>query len=162
MAKERNKMSKNKKKFSETKVGAFLKEKAPNLFGDLVGTVGEISGVSVLKKIGDKIKGSKELSANDKELAMKELELDIIEMQEVTKRWDADMKSDSWLSKNARPLTLLWLMLFMSIVMICDSIDAAGFTVADAWISLLSTLLITVIVAYFGSRGYEKGQKIKK
>lgn len=153
---------KEKKKFAETRVGKFLKEKAPNLFGDLLGTAGEISGVSALKKIGDKIKGTTELTAEQKELALKELDLDMIEMQEITKRWQADAQSDSWLSRNVRPFVLIWAMLFVSIMTFVDSIDKAGFSVEDAWITLWSTLLVTMIVAYFGSRGYEKAQKIKK
>jgi hypothetical protein len=154
-------MSKQKKKFNETRVGKFLKEKAPDLAGDLLGLVGDVTGVGVLSNIGDKIKGSTELSPEDKALALKELDLDIVEMQEVSKRWEADMKSDSFLSKNARPLTLLWLMLIMSILIFVDSVESISFTVEEAWISLLSTLLVTVVVAYFGSRGYEKGKKLK-
>ena len=88
-------------------------------------------------------------------------EYELIELQEVTKRWDNDMKSDSWLSKNVRPITLLYLLLVMTILVIGDSIPG-GFVVKDIWVTLVESLLITVIIAYFGSRGYEKGKKIGK
>lgn len=149
-----------KKKFKDTKVGKFLKEKAPNLAGDILSITGDITGVEALKNIGDKIKGSNELSDFDKQLALKELDLDIKEAEEVSKRWSSDMTSDSWLSKNVRPLTLLYLLLVFSILVICDSIENT-FEVKAGWVSLIESLLITVVVAYFGGRSYEKGKKIK-
>ena len=72
------------------------------------------------------------------------------------------MVSDSWLSKNIRPIVLAWLVIFVSLFAVVDSIDTIDFTVEAAWITLFSTLLVTVIVSYFGSRGVEKYQKIKK
>ena len=71
------------------------------------------------------------------------------------------MKSDSWLSKNTRPLTLIYLTFSSTILMIIDSFHAM-FSVDEAWVSLLKTLLVTVYVAYFGSRGAEKITKINK
>lgn len=153
---------KNKKKFKETRIGKFLTEKAPNLAGNILSIAGDITGVELLKNIGNKIRTSDELSETDKQLALKELDYDIQEAQEVTKRWEADMQSDSWLSKNVRPLVVLWLILFTSAMIVIDSIGSVDFTIAATWISLLSTLLVTVIVAYFGSRGYEKAKKIGK
>ena len=85
----------------------------------------------------------------------------MIEMQEISKRWDSDMKSDSWLSKNTRPLTLIYLPLASTILIIIDSVHTL-FDVDTAWVELLKTLLITVYVAYFGSRGAEKITNIKK
>ena len=79
----------------------------------------------------------------------------MVEQQEVSKRWQADMKSDSYLSKNTRPLTLIFLTLASTILIIIDSFHMA-FDVDNAWVELLKTLLITVYVAYFGSRGAEK------
>ena len=61
------------------------------------------------------------LPPEDKEKAMKLLEMDIIEMQEVSKRWDSDMKSDSWLSKNTRPMSLVFLTVSMVILIILQS-----------------------------------------
>ena len=92
---------------------------------------------------------------------MKLLELDIQEMKDVSSRWRSDMKSDSWLSKNTRPLTLIYLTFSSTILMIIDSFHTM-FSVDEAWVSLLKTLLVTVYVAYFGSRGAEKITKINK
>jgi hypothetical protein len=82
-------------------------------------------------------------------------------MENVSKRWESDMKSDSWLSKNTRPITLIYLTLASTILIIIDSFHMA-FNVDSAWVELLKTLLITVYVAYFGSRGAEKITNLKK
>jgi hypothetical protein len=71
------------------------------------------------------------------------------------------MASDSWLSKNTRPLTLIYLTLASTILIIIDSFHMM-FDVDAAWVELLKTLLITVYVAYFGSRGAEKITNINK
>ena len=152
--------TKNKKKFSETKVGAFLSKAAPGILG----TVGDVlpdQGVlgmvkNLIHKEPDTI-----LPPEDKEKAIKLLEMDMIEMQEVSKRWDSDMKSDSWLSKNTRPLSLIFLTVSMVILIILDSFQWT-FTVDTGWVELLKTLLVTVYVAYFGSRGAEKFKSISK
>ena len=150
-------MSKNKKKFSETKVGAFLSKAAPGILG----TVGDVlpdSGVfGVVKNL---IQKEPALPAEDKEQAMKLLEMDIVEMQEVSKRWESDMKSDSWLSKNTRPMSLIFLTISMVLLILLDSFECS-FSVSPGWVDLLQTLLVTVYVAYFGSRGAEKFQTIR-
>ena len=147
----------SKKKFSETKVGQFLAKPAPGILG----TVGEILPDSgVLGVVKNLISKEESLPAEDKEKAMKLLELDMIEMQEVSKRWSSDMKSDSWLSKNTRPMSLIFLTISMVLLILLDSFDWS-FTVSTGWVDLLQTLLVTVYVAYFGSRGAEKFQTIK-
>ena len=153
-------MSDKTKRFKETKVGQFLTEKVPSLVG-IVGDVLPDAGVlgvvkGLIQKEPDVI-----LPPEDKEKALKLLELDMIEMQEVSKRWDSDMKSDSWLSKNTRPISLIFLTLSMVLLIILDSFNW-GFSVAEGWVSLLQTLLVTVYVAYFGSRGAEKFKSISK
>ena len=151
-------MAKNKKKFNETKVGAFLKEKAPKLVSTLGEFLPDQGGLGIVKNI---ITKDETLPPEDKEKAMKLLELDIQEMKDVSSRWRSDMKSDSWLSKNTRPLTLIYLTFASTILMIIDSFHTM-FDVDEAWVSLLKTLLVTVYVAYFGSRGAEKITKINK
>ena len=108
------------------------------------------------------IAGDNKIKAIDKEQAMKLIELDVMEMENVSTRWTSDMKSDSWLSKNTRPLTLIYLTLASTILIILDSFHSVLFSVDTGWIELLKTLLITVYVAYFGSRGAEKITKIKQ
>ena len=85
----------------------------------------------------------------------------MVEMQEISKRWSSDMKSDSWLSKNTRPMTLIFLTISMVAIMLLDSFEIE-FSVNSGWVDLLKSLLITVYVAYFGSRGAEKFKKISK
>ena len=97
----------------------------------------------------------------DKETALKLLEQDTVEMQEISKRWASDMQSDSWLSKNTRPLTLIFLTVSMVLLVLLDSFEIQ-FDVDSGWVDLLKSLLITVYVAYFGSRGAEKFKSISK
>ncbi|MCP4160316.1 MAG: hypothetical protein GY760_09605 [Deltaproteobacteria bacterium] len=150
-------MSKPKKKFKETKVGIFLKEKAPTILD----TVGEFlpnqGAYGIVKNI---ITSDKSIKPKDKEMALKLLDQDIAEMNNISNRWASDMKSDSWLSKNTRPMTLIYLTLAMTIFIVLDS--SVLLEINDGWVSLLEALLITVYVAYFGSRGAEKITKIKK
>ena len=147
----------SKKKFSQTKVGQFLAGAAPGILG----TVGDILPDSgVLGVVKNLISKEESLPAEDKEKAMKLLEIDMIEMQEVSKRWDSDMKSDSWLSKNTRPMSLIFLTISMVLLILLDSFEWS-FTVSTGWVDLLQTLLVTLYVAYFGSRGAEKFQTIK-
>lgn len=82
--------------------------------------------------------------------------------KERTARHEADMQSDSWLSKNIRPLTLVFLMGFYTIIAITDSIGTLAFDVKPAYISLLETLMMTAFGFYFVMRGAEKITKIRK
>ena len=146
-----------KKKFNETKVGKFLSKAAPGIL-DLAGDVLPDAGVFGLVK--NLIHKDPMLPAEDKEKALKLLEQDMIEMQEVTKRWESDMKSDSWLSKNTRPMCLIFLSIMTVAFIWVDSHHEISFTVEQEWIGLLKTLVTTVYVAYFGSRGVEKYKTI--
>ncbi len=150
--------NKKKKKFKETKVGAFLTERAPNIVSQVGEFLPDQGALGIVKNI---ITSDTTIEPQDKETALKLLEQDIQEMKDVSARWQADMKSDSWLSKNTRPLTLIYLTLASTILIIIDSFHMM-FDVDVAWVELLKTLLITVYVAYFGSRGAEKITNIKK
>ena len=148
----------SKKKFKETKVGAFLTNAGSSIV-DVVGDVLPDNGVlGVVKGLLDK---DDTLTPQDKETALKLLEMDAQEIQEVSKRWTSDMQSDSWLSKNVRPITLIYLTLATTIYIVLDSLQI-DFKIDEAWIELLKTLLVTIYVAYFGSRGFEKFKKITK
>jgi hypothetical protein len=147
-----------KKQFKDTKVGKFLKSIGSTL-GDNVGDILPDSGfLGVFKRIIDK---DNTLTPQDKETALKMLEMDLSELQEVSKRWDSDMKSDSWLSKNTRPITLIYLTVATTLYIVLDSLNIS-FDIDESWVELLKTLLVTIYVAYFGSRGFEKYQTIKK
>ena len=81
------------------------------------------------------------------------------EMQkQVTERWKMDMNSDSWLSKNIRPLVLVFLVVATVLLVFIDA-GVISFQVQDKWTDLLQLVLITVIGAYFGGRSIEKVKK---
>ena len=76
----------------------------------------------------------------------------------ITDRWAADMNSDSWLSKNVRPLVLVFLVV-STVLMIFIDAGVISFVVEEKWTDLLQLVLITVIGAYFGGRTMEKRVK---
>ena len=147
-----------------------LKKKKGTFFGNLlrslVATGKKVSPIfdaitgGKVSDIIEAIGSSKELTSIEKEMLVNELEQDVIEMQEITKRWQSDMTSDSWLSKNIRPLSLAFLTLSLFIYVILDS-SLEGFSIRESWISLLSSLLMLVYAGYFGARALEKVTQIK-
>lgn len=141
-------MKKSKKKFTETKVGAFLSKAAPSILG-IVGDV--IPDAGILGVVKGLITKDTSINKEDKETALKLIELDLIELQEVTKRWQSDMSSDSWLSKNVRPMTLV----FFSIAYV------TGWFL-DKSLDSITGLLMVIFGSYFGSRGIEKIKNIIK
>lgn len=127
---------------------------------ELVGLIEKAEGLKDVSKISSLISKEPKLSEIEKQLLFKELEQDVIEMQEITKRWKSDMESDSWLSKNIRPLSLAFLTVSLFIYIILDSsIDT--FKVKTQWIDLLSSLLLLVYAGYFGARALEKVTKMR-
>ena len=82
-----------------------------------------------------------------------------IEMEKnITARWQVDLKSDSWLSKNVRPMVLIFLIICTMLLIFIDA-GAINFDVKDTWVDLLQLVLITVIGANFGGRSFEKVKK---
>ena len=78
--------------------------------------------------------------------------------QNITDRWTADMNSDSWLSKNVRPMVLIFLIVCTMLLIFIDA-GTIKFEVEEKWTDLLQLVLITVIGAYFGGRSIEKYKK---
>ena len=155
-----------KKEFKETKLNKFLK-KVTTIGLDVAPIVKKASTGNVLGAISDTVKLLKgEDSQESKELLdeltiqKKNIELDFyrVTQENVTSRWKVDQNSDSWLSKNIRPLTLAWLIVSVTTICILDSANAL--TVEEYWVTMFSSLLMTVVVAYFGGRSYEKGKKL--
>jgi len=134
-----------------TRVGNFLRSIN---FKDVAAVVGSVMTGDIKEAINI-LTNSGDLSPQQLQMALKELEMDVVEMQEVTKRWESDMTSDSWLSKNIRPLSLAFLTLSLFIYIILDS-SIKGFAIKDGWIDLLSSLLLVVYGGYFGARSVEK------
>ena len=118
------------------------------------------SGASdLVKNVGgviDSLHTSKEEKL-DAERKIKELIANYeIEMEKnITSRWEADLKSDSWLSKNVRPMVLIFLIVCTMLLIFIDA-GALQFEVKSSWVDLLQLVLITVIGAYFGGRSFEK------
>jgi hypothetical protein len=82
-----------------------------------------------------------------------------VEMEKnITSRWEADLKSDSWLSKNVRPMVLIFLIVCTMLLIFIDA-GTINFEVKSSWVDLLQLVLITVIGAYFGGRSLEKVKK---
>jgi len=113
----------------------------------------------------DKIIDNVVTSNEEKTILKNELEDLLIKSQQsidenVTRRWESDMASDSWLSKNVRPLVLMFLVVSTVLMVFIDA-GSIKFDVKDKWTDLLQIVLITVIAAYFGGRSTEKVGKIK-
>ena len=147
-----------KKKNGTTRVGDALRwlvKQGKDVAPELLSVVGSVTGIEQLKDLADKIGKDDKLSEADKELLLEELRHDMIEMQETTKRWQSDMLSDSWLSKNIRPLSLAFLTITLFLYIILDS-SLEGFKIDSSWIDLLSSLLLLVYGGYFGMRSAEK------
>ena len=143
----------------KTKVGKALqwlgrqgKVIAPNILE----LASNITGIEALNKLGKVIEGDDQLSAEDKSLLIEELQLDITREQEISKRWIADAQSDSWLSKNIRPITLAFLLTCMFTFIMLDSFTN-GFDIKESFVQLLETLLVTAISGYFVMREVGKG-----
>lgn len=128
-----------KKKFKDTKVGQFLLQKIP-------GVVGAIAEETPVGGIIEAIIGGSDMTAEDKEIALKKLELERAEMDGVTRRWVADARSGSWLAQNVRPLTLA----FLTVAFV------VGWGLQLDQLEVVENLLQVVFLGYFGSRGFEK------
>ena len=116
----------------------------------------------LVKSVGgviDNLHTSKEEKL-EAEIKIKELIANYqVEMEKnITARWVADQKSDSWLSKNVRPLVLVFLIVCTMLLIFIDA-GAIKFNVKDSYVDLLQLVLITVIGAYFGGRSLEKVKK---
>ena len=122
--------------------------------------------MSIGEKVLDKVlpdpearaKAQAELIKVQQEGRLAELNADNVEAQELTKRLDADMKSDSWLSKNIRPLTMVYI---LSAYLVLALLDAVGLDISDNFVSLLGQWGMLVMSFYFGGRTLEKVMNMK-
>ena len=136
----------------------------------ILGTItGFLSGGDTLKQVGGII-DDLHMSGEEKAEAKQKLETILIQAEQaaqaqVSARWEADMKHGSWLSKNIRPITLVFLTVMFTILRLFDgNLKIAGeeFTIADAYIPVYQTLLMVVYGAYFAGRSIEKVKKVTK
>ena len=152
----------SKKSYKErngtTRVGDALRwlvKQGKNIAPSILDAAGSITGIDSLKDLAKQIDGSTQLSEADKELLLEELRYDMLEMQETTKRWVSDNQTDSYLTRNIRPLALAFMTLSLFIYIILDS-SLEVFEIAPEWIDLLSSLLLLIYGGYFGMRSAEK------
>jgi len=137
-------------KIKDTKLGAWLKEKAPGILdtvGDLLPNQG---GLGIVKNLLDR---DPDVSPEE---AKAIVDAEIAYQGNVTERWKADMASDVKLAKVIRPSMLIALVVVFIVVMFLDSFDNQPFNVKDSYVSLLEVLMLTVFGAYFAGRTVEK------
>tara|TARA_R110000787_G_scaffold155217_6_gene268935 strand:- start:372 stop:860 length:489 start_codon:yes stop_codon:yes gene_type:complete len=139
-----------------------LAEQGKSISPAILDIAGAITGVKGLNALGDAIRGDTGMQQADKDLLIRQIELDITMEQEITKRWEADLHSDSFWSKNIRPMTLAFLLICMFVFIMLDS-SMKGFKINEEWIGLLKGLLMTAVGGYFVVRSGEKiVNKLKK
>jgi hypothetical protein len=83
-------------------------------------------------------------------------------MESITSRWQADSMSDSWLSKNVRPLVLVWCIIVFSLAGILDSVETIPFHIGETWNDTFEKVMMSVVLAYFGGRTTEKATSLFK
>tara|TARA_E500000305_G_scaffold38271_1_gene29368 strand:+ start:2158 stop:2619 length:462 start_codon:yes stop_codon:yes gene_type:complete len=152
-------MSKPKKKFAESTVGKLLFGAAsivnPTLGNVLKGVTSPGEAIAAI--------GKSDASSDDK-IKLQQLiyEQQNKEMEAITNRWMADSRSDSWLSKNVRPMVLIWCIVVFSFAGILDSVETVPFVIHDNWNDTFEKVMMAVILAYFGGRSGEKVTSIFK
>jgi len=137
-------------KIKDTRLGDWLKEKAPGILdtvGDLLPNQG---GLGIVKNLLDR---DPDVSPEE---AKAIVDAEIAYQSNVTERWKADMESDVKLAKVIRPSMLIALVVVFIVVMFLDSLDNQPFNVKDSYVSLLEVLMLTVFGAYFAGRTVEK------
>mgnify|MGYP001173371129 FL=1 len=149
----------DKKKFKDTTVGKLLFG-AASIVNPTLGSVlkGVTSPAEAIAAIG------KSDVSNDDKIKLQQLiyEQQNKEMEAITSRWEADSKSDSWLSKNVRPMVLIWCIVIFSFAGILDSVESIPFTIHDNWNDTFEKVMMAVVLAYFGGRSGEKVTSIFK
>ena len=152
-------MSKPKKKFAESTVGKLLFGAAsianPTLGNVLKGVTSPGEAIAAI--------GKSDASTEDK-IKLQQLiyEQQNKEIEAITDRWKADAASDSWLSKNVRPLVLVWCIVVFSFAGILDSVESIPFNIGVTWNDTFEKVMMAVVLAYFGGRSGEKVTSIFK
>lgn len=148
------------------KLKEWLQSKGKNALGITLDSIGENTSIpfisNIIENIGEGLMSDPNLSEQEKqeaaELIQAELDLLKVEQQEVSKRWASDMLSDSWLSKNIRPLVVGNMILMFDALIICGF---CGVNLLGNYIALFTTILVTTLGGYFSLRTIEKRNKKK-
>ncbi len=149
-------MSKDKKgkRIRDTKLGQWLKKKAPKVLETVGDLLPDSGGLGVVKNLIDR-----QYPDLDPEEVKAKLDAEVQFQNNVTERWKADMGSDVKLAKYIRPVTLISLMVMFMGTMVLDSLDNLPFNVKNSYVSLLEILMLTVFGAYFAGRTVEKSRR---
>ncbi len=147
----------SKKPFKDTTVGKMLVGAAglinPTLGSVLAGITSPGDAIAAITKSG--------ISEEDKiKLQTMIYEQQSKEMEEISNRWNADSISDSWLSKNVRPLVLIWCIVIFTIAGILDSVEGIPFQINSLWNNTFENVMMAVVLAYFGGRTTEKATNL--
>tara|TARA_B100001778_G_scaffold318986_1_gene308042 strand:+ start:1748 stop:2149 length:402 start_codon:yes stop_codon:yes gene_type:complete len=131
----------------------------------LLAGLGSLLGGDTIKNVGNII-DDLHTSGEEKAEAKQKLESLLIQAEQaaqsqVSQRWEADMKHGSWLSKNIRPITLIFLTGVFVLLSVFDG-NLGEFTISDSYVPVYQTLLMTVYAAYFAGRSIEKVKKVTK
>lgn len=149
----------DKKKFKDTTVGKLLFG-AATVINPALGNV--LNGVSSPKEAIAEITKAKIPTEDKIKLQTLIYEQQNKEMEEISARWKADASSDSWLSKNVRPLVLIWCIVVFSFAGILDSVNSIPFNIGTTWNDTFEKVMMAVVLAYFGGRTTEKASSIIK
>jgi len=149
----------DKKKFKDTTVGKLLFG-AASVVSPQLGAV--LNGVTSPKEAIAEI-GKAKISTDDK-IKLQQLIYDQQnkEIESISMRWKADAASDSWLSKNVRPMVLIWCIVVFSFAGILDSVESIPFNIGTTWNDTFEKVMMAVVISYFGSRGIEKSASVIK
>lgn len=137
-------------KIKNTKLGAWLKEKAPGILDTVGDLLPDQGGLGVVKNLLDREPDIDPAEAKAK------VEAEVEFQKNVTERWKADMSGDVKLAKTIRPIMLIVLISVFVGLVIFDSLDNQPFNVKESYVSLLEILMLTVFGAYFAGRTVEK------
>jgi hypothetical protein len=140
-------------KIKDTKLGAWLKEKAPGILDTVGDLLPDQGGLGVVKNLLDREPDIDPAEAKAK------VDAEIAFQNNVTERWKADMGGDVKLAKTIRPVMLIVLISVFVGLVIFDSLDNQPFNVKESYVSLLEILMLTVFGAYFAGRTVEKTKK---
>jgi len=153
-------MAKYKDEHGTTKLGDFIRSLGKSdLIGKAFSVAGSITGIPFLNSLHDLIQGDSTLPDEVKKQALEFYKIDIdaqIEnSRQITSRWQTDMSSDSWLSKNARPIVLFFSWFLILILIVADYFGAPP--VPTNYVDMLEMLFLTINGAYFGDRAVRGG-----
>jgi len=149
----------SKKKFKDSTVGQLLFG-AASVINPTLGKV--LQGVTSPKEAIEAITKSDVPTEDKVKLQQLIYDQQTKEIESITSRWQADSMSDSWMSKNVRPLVLIWCIVVFSFAGILDSVETIPFNIHDNWNDTFEKIMMAVVLAYFGGRTTEKASNIFK